>query len=62
MSLKMIHIFFIIVSIALLLFFGVWAFNQYRGNGGLQILVVSDLIAAALFIYLVRFIKKAKQL
>jgi hypothetical protein len=62
MSLKAVHIFFIVLSIALSLFFGIWASNHYRGNGGGAILAVSGLLAVFLSAYLIRFVKKAKQL
>ena len=61
MSLKVVHIFFIVASVSLSLFFGFWSFNHYSERGGL-ILTAMLVLAAVLVVYLIRFIGKTKQL
>jgi len=63
MSLKAFHIFFIAVSVLLLLGFGVWCLRMFSigGEHGIIILgTISFLSAAALVVYGMRFLKKLK--
>ncbi len=58
MGIKYIHVFLIVLSIALCLGFGLWALNHDYGPLG----YCSFAITVGLIIYLVQFIKKMKAL
>lgn len=63
MSLKAIHIFFIVVSIMLAVGFGIWEIIVYLDSGGMGRLVAaaaSLLVAVGLFIYGKQFLRKLK--
>ena len=59
MGIKYIHVFLIVLSIALCLIFGLWALNH-----GDQIIIgyCSFALAAGLVVYCIKFIKKMKAL
>ena len=61
MSLRAFHVFFIFVSIALALLFGVWCIKQ---GGVIQLIsaFISFILGAALAVYLFFFIKKVRDL
>ena len=66
MSLKAIHIIFIIASCAMTVFFGVWSGKQYFGPDGspiyLAYLAVAAAFLVALVIYARYFVKKLKHI
>lgn len=65
MSLKAVHIFFILLSITLAAGFGAWAVRNYQatGNGvNLMLGIASFVSAAALLVYLVWFLFKMRRL
>jgi hypothetical protein len=66
MSLKAIHIIFIIASCGVTLFFGIWAFQQYNGPesspADLAYLGASILGLAGLIVYARYFLKKLKHI
>jgi len=65
MSIKDFHKLFIFASILLCAFFGYWAWGRYNTHnapGLLATSVVSFVLAAALVVYGIYFIKKAKTL
>ncbi len=64
MSLKAVHIFFIVVATAIAVGFGVWSVQQVQasGNTGDWVLaILAILMAGALPIYGVWFLKKMKK-
>ena len=66
MSLKTVHLFFIVASVGLALMMGVWAIATYlspEGSAGhLVTAVASTLVAALLAFYAVKFVRKARQI
>lgn len=66
MSLKGIHILFIVLSIALTVMMGVWAAGMYISPTGsvghLGTAVLSLLAGAALSVYAVKFVRKARRI
>jgi hypothetical protein len=66
MSLKGVHLVFIIASIALTAMMAVWGVGMYtsgRGAAGhLAFAAVSVLSGAALVVYAVKFVRKARQI
>ncbi len=66
MSLKAIHIVFIIASCAMTLFFGLWSWRQYTGPDSAPIylayLAVSVLALIGLIIYARYFVKKLRHI
>lgn len=65
MSLKAFHIFFIAVSILLAVGFGVWEVVEYADSGAAGRLIaalLSFLVAVALIVYGVRFLRKLKHI
>jgi hypothetical protein len=66
MSLKAIHIIFIIASCAMTLFFGIWSGNEYFGPDSSPIylvyLAISVVFLAALIVYARYFVKKLKHI
>ena len=66
MSLKAIHIVFILASMGMTLFFGFWSWQQYRGPEGSQIdlayLGASIAALAGLIIYGRYFLRKLKHI
>ena len=61
MSLRVIHIFVILISILLAIFYGAWALNDHfnsKNNLNLYLGVLSFLVAGVLIPYLLWFIKK----
>ena len=61
MSLKVFHIFFVTVSVLLLVGFAVWCFMQ-SGSGSALIGVLSIVAAGLLAFYGQRFLKKIKRI
>ncbi len=66
MSLKNIHILFIVLSIALTVMMGVWAAGMYAlptGSAGYLVTAALSLLAsAALTVYAVKFVQKARRI
>ncbi len=66
MSLKNIHILFIVLSIALTVMMGVWAAGMYAsptGSAGYLVTAALSLLAgAALTVYAVKFMQKARRI
>jgi len=65
MSLKAIHIVFVVASLILTAFFGVWAFRQYAQEGARVDLlygVLSIVAFAGLLVYGRYFLKKLKHI
>ncbi len=65
MSLKAFHAFFIVVSFLLSTYFGGWCVSQYSVNGSLGMLIAafaSFVVASALSLYLLWFLKKYKKI
>ena len=65
MSLRMIHIFFISAADSLCIFFGIWSIRQHLGSKEMRPLLLaisSFLVSLALVWYLIRFIKKSRNL
>ncbi len=66
MSLKNIHILFIVLSIALTVMMGVWAAGRYAsptGSVGYLVTAALSLLAgAALTFYAVKFVQKARRI
>ena len=66
MSLKGVHILFIVFSIALALMMSVWALRMYSsplGSAGhLSVAVLSLVSAAALVLYAVKFVRKTRRM
>lgn len=63
MSLKAFHIFFLIVSVATSLFFGVWSVREWRESGDMLyvgLALVSFGVLVALIPYGIWFIRKLK--
>ena len=63
MSLKGVHILFIVFSIALAVMMSVWALRMYSSLGSaghLSAAVLSLLAAAALVLYAVKFVRKTR--
>lgn len=63
MSLKAVHIFFIAVSVLLLLGFGVWCLRMFSLEADPRMVIVatiSFLSAVVLIVYGIRFLKKLK--
>jgi len=58
MGIKNIHIILITASVLVCLFFGFWSFNNAHSQWG----IVSFVVAAALTVYGINFIKKSKTL
>ncbi len=61
MSLKAVHLAFIVVSTALCVFFSVWSMMQYNtGHAGAMLggSIAAMLAAAALVVYATRFLRK----
>ena len=65
MSLRAVHIFLISTSIALAVFFGVWAIKDYlspaKSTANLYLGVLSFVVAVALVVYLFGFFLKIKK-
>jgi len=64
MSLKVVHIFIIVLSIGLAVFFGLWAINDYlnlKNTWNLVWGITSLLVGSILIPYLIWFILKAKR-
>lgn len=65
MSLKAVHVVFIVASIALALFMGVWGVVTYLspvGSGGhLATGITSFLVGAGLIMYAVAFVRKTRR-
>jgi hypothetical protein len=66
MSLKAVHVLFIVLSIALTVMMGVWAAGMYispTGSAGhLGAAVLSLLAGVALSVYAVKFVRKARRI
>ena len=66
MSLKGVHILFIVFSIAVAVMMSVWALRMYSsplGSAGhLSVAVLSLLSAAALVLYAVKFVRKTRRI
>ena len=66
MSLKTVHLFFIVVSAGLSLFMGIWAVGMYRsplGSSGHLVATAASLIVAGLLAwYAVVFARKAQRI
>ena len=66
MSLKGVHILFIVFSIAVAVMMSVWAFRMYSSTlgsaGHLNVAVLSLLSAAALVLYAVKFVRKTRRI
>ena len=64
MSLKNFHILFISVSVILTVYFGSWAFSNYRATPTMTYLalgIASVMIGAALVVYEMAFIRKCRR-
>ena len=66
MSLKTIHILFIVASILLAVFMGIWAIVAFRSplgsSGHLATGLVSCLVAMGLSLYAVSFVRKTRRI
>ncbi len=65
LGLKSFHVFFILVSILLCLWVGIWGFQQYTqtaSSTGLVMSIVFLVSGAALVVYAVRYFGKLKRL
>ena len=66
MSLKGVHIVFIVLSIALMVMMGVWAAGMYISPAGsighLGTVMLSLLAGVALSVYAVKFVRKARRI
>ncbi|MFK5921557.1 MAG: hypothetical protein QM496_05215 [Verrucomicrobiota bacterium] len=61
MSLKQFHIVFIVLAVMVSAGFAVWAFTTYQPQGGVMLMGgISSVVAVALSIYGVWFLKKLK--
>ena len=63
MSLKALHVVFVVVSTLLAAGFGIWAFGQYQSGAGTGYLLTaggSVVVAASLVVYGRWFLKKLK--
>lgn len=64
MSLKAFHVLFITISVALTVYFAVWALNSYRASGGAAYIAIAALslaVGAGLVVYELAFLKKTRQ-
>lgn len=66
MSLKGFHVLFIVLSIALAVLMSVWAIGMFRSPmgsvGHLATAIASLLVAWALTIYAIRFVRRARRI
>lgn len=66
MSLKTIHIVFVIASCLMTAFFGAWAWREYTGPAGTQVHLVYGVLSIAAFVGLLvygrYFLKKLKHI
>jgi hypothetical protein len=65
MSLRAFHLFFIVLSAALAVFFAAWAANEYRANGGIAyaLTAVASLAGSGLLVkYGADFQRKTRNL
>lgn len=65
MSLKIFHLVFIVLSILMCLYVGTWGISQYSASGGagsLALGIACFVLGAALVVYLVRVVRKFREM